>query len=113
MRHSRSESRRLGIPSTRSRPRVWTLSAHRGRRDENSVASAQWKSDFRAEPHIARLVLVGPLVLWDESERPDFVKWEATPTTDLLDGLATLLGSSPTGTDPILRRNYVLEIPAA
>jgi len=28
--------------------------------------------------------------LWDESERPDFIKWVATPTTELLDGLAGL-----------------------
>ena len=40
----------------------------------------QWKAELRAEPHIARMVLrrlVGPLTLWDESERPDFVKREA------------------------------------
>lgn len=58
----------------------------------------QWKADLRAEPNIARLVLrrlVGPLTLWDESERPDFVKWKAEPTTELLDGLApTLLVAS-------------------
>ena len=63
--------------------------------------AAQWKSDLRAEPQIARLVLrqlVGPLTLWDESERPDFVKWEATPKVDILDGLApTLEGASPRG----------------
>ena len=34
--------------------------------------------------------LVGPLTLWDESERPEWIKWEAVPTTELLDGLATL-----------------------
>jgi len=41
--------------------------------------------------------LVGPLTLWDESERPGFVKWEAAPTAELLDGLATLQVTSPTG----------------
>jgi hypothetical protein len=45
----------------------------------------QWKADLRAESRIARMVvlrrLVGPPTLWDESERPDFVKWQATPTT--------------------------------
>ena len=65
------------------------------------LRAAEWKADLRAEPHVARLVLrrlVGPLTLWDESKRPDFVKWEAQPTTGLVDGLApTLEGSSPTG----------------
>lgn len=45
----------------------------------------QWKADLREEPRLAWMVvlrrLVGPLTLWDESERPDFVKWQATPTT--------------------------------
>ena len=61
----------------------------------------EWKRELRAEPRIARMVirrLVDPIVLHDESERPDFVKWETTPTTGLLDGLApTLLVSSPPG----------------
>jgi hypothetical protein len=60
----------------------------------------QWKADLRAEPHVARMVLrtlVGPLTLWDESERPDCIKWEATPKAELLDGLATLLDTSPNG----------------
>jgi hypothetical protein len=59
----------------------------------------QWKAELRAEPYIARIVLrklVGPLTLWDESERPDFVKWEATPTTELLAGL----GPHPSDTSP-------------
>jgi hypothetical protein len=59
----------------------------------------EWKAELRAEPQIARMVLrrlVGPITLWDESERPDFVKWKATPTTELLGGLATLLEASPT-----------------
>ena len=50
----------------------------------------EWKRELRAAPQIGRLVLrrlVGPLVLHDESERPDFVKWEAQPTAGLLDGL--------------------------
>ena len=60
----------------------------------------QWKKELRAEPAIARLMLrrlVGPLTLWDESKRPDFVRFETTPTTELLAGLdATLLVASPT-----------------
>jgi hypothetical protein len=63
--------------------------------------AAEWKADLRAEPRIARLVLrklVGPIVLHDESERPDCVKWEAQPTTELLHGLApTLLVAPPRG----------------
>ena len=64
----------------------------------------QWKKELRAEPQIARLVLrrlVGPLTLWDESKRPDFVRFETTPTVALLDGLdATLLVASPPGFEP-------------
>jgi hypothetical protein len=79
--------------------------------------SKQWKRELRKEPRIARLTvrrLVGPLTVWDEprpafiphvkwtAPEPDYVYWEATPTTELLDGLATLgqptrLGSSPRG----------------
>jgi site-specific DNA recombinase len=60
----------------------------------------EWKAELRAEPQIARLVLrrlVGPLTLWDESKRPDFIRWEAAPTAELLDGLCTLEGASLTG----------------
>jgi len=57
------------------------------------------KADLRAEPKVARMVLrqlVGPLTLWDESTRPDFIKWKADPKTDILAGLApTLLVASP------------------
>jgi hypothetical protein len=60
-------------------------------RDALEQRAASWRADLRDEPQIARLVLrrlVGPLTLWDESERPDFIRWEATPKTELLDGLA-------------------------
>ena len=67
--------------------------------------SAEWKRDLRAEPTVARMVLrrlVGPLTLWNEAERPDFVEWKANPKTDLLDGLApTLDVASPTGFEPV------------
>jgi hypothetical protein len=59
----------------------------------------QWKAELRAEPHIARIVLrklVGPLTLWDESERPEWIRWKATPTTELLAGL----GPHPSDTSP-------------
>ena len=65
--------------------------------------AAQWKADLRAEPQIARMMLrrlIGPLTLWDESERPEWIKWEAVPTTELLDGLATLQVASPAGFEP-------------
>jgi site-specific DNA recombinase len=64
----------------------------------------EWKRDLRAEPRVARLVLrrlVGPITLHDESARPEWIKWEAAPTTELLAGLATLEGTSPTGFEPV------------
>jgi hypothetical protein len=61
----------------------------------------QWKKELRAEPSVARLMLrrlVGPLTLWDESERPEWVRFTTAPKAELLDGLApTLLVASPTG----------------
>ena len=64
----------------------------------------EWKRELRAEPRIARLVvrrLVGPIVLFDESKRPAFVKWEAQPTVGLLDGLAAPNWmASPAGFEP-------------
>jgi DNA invertase Pin-like site-specific DNA recombinase len=84
-------------------PRVPQLGAERLRAALEQRAKA-WQKELRAEPHIARLVLrrlVGPLTLWDESERPDFVRFETTPTVELLDGLApTLLRASPPGFEP-------------
>jgi hypothetical protein len=62
-----------------------------------------WKADLRAEPAIARQVLrrlVGPIILWD-ADRPEYVRWKAAPTTELLDGLATLVSTSPTGFEPV------------
>jgi site-specific DNA recombinase len=56
--------------------------------------STEWKRDLRNEPSVARIVLrrlVGPLTLWNEAERPDFVEWKANPKMDLLDGLAPTL----------------------
>jgi hypothetical protein len=65
-----------------------------------------WKRDLRAEPQVARMVvrrLVSPIVLHDESARPEWVRWESAPTMGLLDGLApapTRLVASPPGTTP-------------
>ena len=66
--------------------------------------SAEWRSDLRREPAVARMVLrrlVGPLTIW-EDDRPDFVQYEG-PTTpeNLLEGLANHLVSSPTGFEPV------------
>jgi site-specific DNA recombinase len=65
--------------------------------------AAEWKDTLRAEPDIARLLLrrlIGPLVLFDTA--PDFCRFETTPTTELLDGLApTSGGTSPTGFEPV------------
>jgi hypothetical protein len=82
------------------KPRVPRL-GHERLRAALEQRAEQWKAELRAEPHIARLVLrrlVGPLMLWDEGKRPDFITWEAAPTTGLLDGLATLQGTSPART---------------
>jgi len=65
--------------------------------------AAEWKADLRSEPHLARLVLrkfVGPIVLFDDSKRPAFVKWEAQPTAELLAGLAPTLEAVPMRTLP-------------
>jgi hypothetical protein len=68
--------------------------------------TADWRRDLRAEPKIARLVLrrlVGPLTLHDESERPEWVRWEAKTTpARLADGLV-LLVPSPTGFEPVFQ----------
>lgn len=65
----------------------------------------EWRKELRQEPAVARAVLrqlVGPITLWDDAERPDFVRFETTPTTGLLDGLtAHPSGASPTGFEPV------------
>jgi hypothetical protein len=57
----------------------------------------RWKADLRAEPKVARLLLrrlVGPLTLWDESDAgPEWARWEASVTADLLDGLVQVVTS--------------------
>ncbi len=64
----------------------------------------QWKAELRAEPKVARLLLrrlVGPLTLWDATDPgPEWVEWEASVTTELLEGLVQL-GTSPTGFEPV------------
>lgn len=51
-----------------------------------------WREELRAEPKIARLVLrrlVGPLTLWDQSDRPEWCQWEASAKIGILDGLVS------------------------
>jgi DNA invertase Pin-like site-specific DNA recombinase len=49
-----------------------------------------WRTTLRTEPHVARVLvrrLIGPLVLYDESTRPDFVKADAVVKPGLLEGI--------------------------
>jgi hypothetical protein len=60
-------------------------------RDALTQRAAEWKETLRSEPKVARLLLrriIGPLVLHDESQRPDFIKADAMVTPGLIDGLA-------------------------
>ena len=69
-----------------------------------TLRAEQWKADLRAEPQVARMVLrklIGPILLWEEP-RPAFIRWEAPPKTDLLDGLAPTLDMASPGRQPTL-----------
>src|SRR5204863_8569624 len=70
-------------------------------RDALTQRATEWRVTLRAEPKVARLLLrrlIGPLMLYDESTRPDFVKADAVVKTGLLDGLAEIQHmASPTG----------------
>ena len=49
-----------------------------------------WRMTLRKEPHVARVLvrrLIGPLVLYDECTRPDFIKADAVVRLGLLDGM--------------------------
>ena len=55
--------------------------------------AAAWKTRLRSEPKVARLLLrrlIGPLVLYGESTRPDFIKADAVVKPGLIDGLAEI-----------------------
>jgi site-specific DNA recombinase len=64
-----------------------------------------WRQTLRSEPSMARVLirrLIGPLVLHDESQRPDFIEAVADVRTGLLDGLAPHnMLASPTGFEPV------------
>lgn len=78
---------------------------------------ATWKADLRSEPKVARLVLrriVGPLLLWDSSEIPEWMQWEAPIKPEgLLDGLSSVWMASPTGAAPFLCADPRIVISAA
>ncbi len=70
-------------------------------RDALTQRAAAWQATLRSEPKVARLLLrrlIGPLVLYDESTSPDFIKADAVVEPVLLDGLAEIQDvASPTG----------------
>ena len=74
-------------------------------RDALTQRATAWKTTLRSEPKVARLVLrrlIGPLVLYDESTRPDFIKADAVVKPGLIDGLAEIQDvASPTGFEPV------------
>jgi hypothetical protein len=62
-------------------------------RDALTQRAQEWRATLRAEPKVARLLLrrlIGPLVLHDESKRPDFIEAVAEVKAGLIDGLAEL-----------------------
>ena len=87
------------IRTPREQPNIEKL------RDALTQRAAAWKATLRSEPKVARLLLrrlIGPLVLYDESTRPDFIKADAVVKPGLLDGLAEIQDvASPTGFEPV------------
>ena len=77
-------------------------------------APAAWKTTLRSEPKVARLLLrrlIGPLVLYDESTRPDFIKADAVVKPGLLDGLEEIqdrVASQAGAVLPVARRRQEL-----
>ena len=71
------------IRTPRQQPNIEKL------RDALTQRAAEWKATPRSEPKVARLLLrrlIGPLVLYDESTRPDFIKADAVVKPGLIDG---------------------------
>ena len=85
------------IRTPRQQPQIEKL------RDALTQRAAEWRVTLRSEPKVARLLLrrlVGPLVLHDESTRPDFIKADCEVKTGLIDGLAEIQDvASPTRHD--------------
>ena len=73
-------------------------------RDALTQRATEWRETLRAEPKVARILLrrlIGPLVLHDESTRPDFIEAVAEVKTGLIDGLAEIHDvASPSGFEP-------------
>jgi hypothetical protein len=62
-------------------------------REALTQRAQEWRATLREEPKVARLLLrrlIGPLVLHDESKRPDFIEAVAEVKAGLIDGLAEL-----------------------
>jgi hypothetical protein len=62
-------------------------------RDALTQRAAEWKATLRAEPKVARLLIrrmIGPLLLPEDSPRPDFIEAVAEVKTGLLDGLVKI-----------------------
>ena len=87
------------IRTPRQQPQIEKL------RDALTQRAAEWRITLRSEPKVARLLLrrlVGPLVMLDESTRPDFIKADCEVKTGLIDGLAEIQDvASPTGFEPV------------
>ena len=59
-------------------------------RDALLQRAENWRVTLRAEPQVARVLvrrLIGPLLLYDESTRPEFIRAEAEVKHGLLDGI--------------------------
>ena len=74
-------------------------------REALNQRAEEWKATLRAEPKVARLLirrLIGPLLLPQDSPRPDFIEAVAEVKTGLLDGLDEkyIWVSSPRGLEP-------------
>jgi len=58
--------------------------------DASMQRAAEWEATLREAPRVARLLLrrsIGPLVLTDDSQRPDWIDAEAEINTRWLDGI--------------------------
>ncbi|MGE0361468.1 MAG: recombinase family protein [Vicinamibacterales bacterium] len=72
-------------------------------REALTERAASWRATLRGEPRVARAILrriIGPLVLHDESTRPEWIRAEASAKPALLDGLVQEV-ASPTGFEPV------------
>ena len=76
IRERETQLARVELALRTPRPETPDLDALRAALEQRSK---EWKKTLRAEPKVARMLLrrlTGPIEMWDESERPDFVRWE-------------------------------------